>query len=211
LGKPKIPKQPKQADMNDDNLAELNYLLKDPIRQKILLKLREYDRLSFGDLMEKLKLDNPQVLHSQLSTLGDLVTAVEDTFLLIEQGVSKRPGGQYMLIEKGVDAVNELVCFPEIKSEDYKEKIEQKFHSQQALRRRVLGGVVGGYGVSFFAAVFFTIFSIFLFHGPTFFLADGWPFYLTVFVFAPVVGGFVGYWMGEKKNFERPEPEWNYN
>jgi hypothetical protein len=201
--------------MKDDNLAELNNLLKDPIRQNILLKLRRYDRLSFEDLMEKLDLDEQQELHSQLNVLRDLVTEVEDTFLLTEQGVSKRPGGQYILTEKGIDAVNELVCFPEIKSEKYREKINEKYHSRQSLRRRklfyVLAGVGGGYAISFFGAVFFTVLSIFVFHGPTFFIPDGWPFYLTVLVFAPVLGGFVGYWMGAKKNFERPEPEWNYD
>lgn len=92
--------------MSDDRLAELHELLKNPIRQKILLKLGEYDRLSFEDLMKELKMDNPQELHSQLEILSDLVTKTEDDeYLLNEQGVSKRPGGQYVLTEKGHNAV----------------------------------------------------------------------------------------------------------
>ena len=119
--------------MSDDNLAELHEFLKDPIRQKILLKLGEYDRLSFEDLKKELKIDNPQELHSQLEILGDLVTKAEDDeYLLSEQGVSKRPGGKYALIEKGHDAVDELIFFPEIKADNYKEKIDQKFHSKRA-------------------------------------------------------------------------------
>jgi hypothetical protein len=196
--------------MNESYLAELNYILKNPIRQKILLKLREYDRLSFEDLMQKSKIDDQQELYNQLEILRELVTKAEDEFLLSEQGVSKRPAGQYILTEKGHDAVNELVCFPEIKSENYKEVIDEKFHSKHALQRNkltyILAGVAGGYAISFFGAAFFTILSRFAFHGPTFFLLDGWPFFLTVFVIAPLLGGFVGYKIGEEKNFNRPEP-----
>jgi hypothetical protein len=107
--------------MSDDRLAELHELLKNPIRQKILLKLGEYDRLSFEDLMKELKMDNPQELHSQLEILSDLVTKAEDDdYLLNEQGFSKRPGGQYVLTEKGHNAVDELIFFPEIKFDNYK-------------------------------------------------------------------------------------------
>ena len=88
--------------MSNDKLAELHEFLKNPIRQKILLKLGEHDRLSFEDLMNELKMDNPQELHSQLEILSDLVTKAEDDeYLLSEQGVSKRPGGQYALTERG--------------------------------------------------------------------------------------------------------------
>jgi hypothetical protein len=200
--------------MSDDKLAELHEFLKNPIRQKILLKLGEYDRLSFEDLIKELKIDNPQELNSQLEILGDLVTKAEDDeYLLSEHGVSKRPGGQYELTEKGHDAVDELIFFPEIKADNYKEKIDKKFHSKRAYRRNklvfILVGAGGGYAISFFGAAFFTIMSRVVFHGPTFFLGDGWPFLLTVFVIAPLLGGFVGYWIGEEKKFKRPEPEWN--
>jgi hypothetical protein len=200
--------------MSDDNLAKLHDLLKNPIRQKILLKLGEHDRLSFEDLMKELKMDNQQELHSQLEILSDLVTKAEDDeYFLSEQGVSKRPGGQYMLTEKGHDAVGELIFFPEIKSDNYKEKIDEKFHSKRAYQRNklafILVGAGGGYAISFFGAAFFTIMYRVVFHGPSFFLVDGWPFLLTVFVIAPLLGGFVGYWIGEEKKFKRPEPEWN--
>jgi hypothetical protein len=200
--------------MSDDRLAELHELLKNPIRQKILLKLGAHDRVSFEDLMKELKIDNPQELRSQLEILSDLVTKAEDDeYLLSEQGVSKRLGGQYMLTEKGHNAVDELIFFPEIKSDNYEEKIDQKYHSKRAHQRNkllyVLVGAGGGYAFSFFGAAFFTILSKVAFHGPTFFLGDGWPFLLTVFVIAPLLGGFVGYWIGEEKKFKRPEPEWN--
>ena len=117
------------------------------------------------------------------------------------------------LLRGGHAAVDELIFFPEIKADNYKEKIDKKFHSKRAYQRNklvyVLVGAGGGYAISFFGGAFFTIMSRVVFHGPTFFLDDGWPFLLTVFVIAPFLGGFVGYWMGEGKQFKRSEPEWN--
>ncbi len=44
LGKPQIHNPGIGTDMSDDRLAELHELLKNPIRQKILLKLGAHDR-----------------------------------------------------------------------------------------------------------------------------------------------------------------------
>jgi hypothetical protein len=82
------------SDNNADKLAPLHEILKDPLRQKILLKLGEQNGLSFEDLMKELKIDDQQEVHSQLKILGDLVTKAEDDeYLLSEQGVSKSPSG----------------------------------------------------------------------------------------------------------------------
>jgi hypothetical protein len=201
--------------MSADNLAPLHELLKDPIRQKTLLLLGERDRLSFDDLVKQLKIDDQEELHNQLKILGDLVTKVEDDeYSLTEQGVSKRPGGQYMLTEKGHDAVDEMVAFPEIESENYKQIVNKKFFGKRALAHHklayILGGAAGGYCVSFFGGAFISIISVTLFHGPGLgSFDDGWPFFGTVLFIAPIVGGLVGYLIGEKKRFKRPEPEWD--
>ena len=75
--------------MSDDKLcSNLHELLKDPLRQKILLKLGEHDGLSFDELLKELKIDDQEELHSQLKILGDLVAKTEDDeYLLSEQGV----------------------------------------------------------------------------------------------------------------------------
>ena len=41
--------------------------------------------------------------------------------------VSKKSGGQYRLTEKGHDAVDEMIAFPEIESENYKAEVNKNF------------------------------------------------------------------------------------
>ena len=201
--------------MSDDKLAELHELLKDPLRQKILLKLGEHDGLTFNELTRELKADDHQAVLSQLGVLGDLIskTAEDEEYSLTEQGVTKKKGGQYRLTEKGKDAVSEMIVYPEIESDNYKQKIDQKFHSPQALRRRkiiyTLIGAGGGASAFFFLCAIFTIFSRLAFNSPGFFIGDGLPFAVMLLVFAPAVGAVAGYLGGQRKNFKRPEPEWN--
>jgi len=63
----------------------------------------------------------------------------DEEYSLTEQGVSKTPAGQYMLTEKGHDAVDEMIAFPEIEAENYKQLINKKFFSKRALTRHKLG------------------------------------------------------------------------
>ena len=105
-----------------DRLARFHELLKDPFRQKILLKLGEHDKLSFDELLKELKIDDQEELYDQLQVLGDLVTKVkDDPYLLPQKGVSQVFGDQYMLTEGGHDALDELIAYPEIESDNYKE------------------------------------------------------------------------------------------
>jgi hypothetical protein len=60
--------------MSDDRLARWHEFLKDPIRQKILLKLGQQDKLSFDELMKDLKIDDQMKLYNELQILRDLVT-----------------------------------------------------------------------------------------------------------------------------------------
>ena len=59
--------------MNADRLAELNKILSQPLRQKILLQLGQYDSLIFESLLKNLKIEDPQELSNQIQILGDLL------------------------------------------------------------------------------------------------------------------------------------------
>jgi DNA-binding HxlR family transcriptional regulator len=127
LGKPQIRNRNIEVVMSQANLAKLHDLLQDPVRQKILLKLSRHERLSFEDLKGELKTVGAEELKSQLKILADLITqSQDDEFLLTETGVSKRPIGQYALTEKGHNAVDEMLAFPEITAENYREKVTQQ-------------------------------------------------------------------------------------
>lgn len=199
--------------MSADNLAQLHELVKDPVRQKILLLLSKHDR-SFDDMMKHLKIESPEELRYQLKVLADLVTIEDDDYSLTEIGVSKRAGGQYALTDKGHAAVDEMIAFPEITLENYKQIANKKFFSKSALARHklvyLIGGAVAGYCVSFFGGGLISIISVALFHGPGLgSFNDGWPFFTTVIFVAPVIGGYVGYLIGRRKKFKRPTPEWD--
>lgn len=147
--------------------------------------------------------------------MADLVTkTVDDEYSLTEGGVSRKAGGQYMLTEKGHDALGEMLAFPETRSENYQQIVNKKFFSKGALARHklayILVGAVAGCGISFFGGGFISVISVSLFHGPGLGSFNYvWPFFGTVLFAAPVIGGFVGYQIGKRKEFKRPEPEWN--
>jgi hypothetical protein len=77
--------------MSADRLARLNEILKEPLRQRILLQLGQHDRLTFDSLMKNLKIEDPQELSNQLTILWDLVAKVkDDEHFSTEQGVSEK-------------------------------------------------------------------------------------------------------------------------
>jgi len=202
------------SDNNADKLSPLHEILKDPLRQKILLKLGERDGLSFDEMMKELKIDDQQEVHSQLKILGDLITETEDDeYSLSEQGVSKKPGGQYKLTEKGQDAVDEMIAFPEIESENYKEEVNSKFFGQSAVQRHklfyVLIGALAGYSFFFLASLVISIISLQLGGSTLISFQNGWPLFGDIALIAMIPGALIGYLIGHKKQFKRPEPQWN--
>ena len=209
MGKPKISNRYKLVDMSADNtggdLAGFHEVLKDPLRRKILLNLGEHNDLSFDDLLKELKIDDQEGLRSQLKVLGDLVTETENDYLLSEQGVSKKLGGQYRLTEKGHDAVDEMIAFPEIESKNYKEEINEKFFGAAAVRRHKLFyfffGALAGYSFTFLGSALITP-KLMSFQ-------NGWPVLGDASLIATVPGALIGYLIGKRKNFKRPQPEWN--
>lgn len=122
-----MPTDAKRIVMSEaDRLARLHELLKDPVRQKLLLKLGEHDKLSIDELMKELKIDDQWELYDQLQVLGDLVTKVkDDQYLLPKKGVSQAFGEQYMLTEKGHDTLDEMIAYPEIESDNYNELFDK--------------------------------------------------------------------------------------
>jgi hypothetical protein len=208
------------SDNNADKLAPLHEILKDPLRQKILLKLSEHDGLNFEDLMKELKIDDQQEAHSQLKILGDLITKAEDDYLLSEQGVSKSPSGQYRLTEKGHDAVDEMIVFPEIESDNYR----QKFFGKSGLAHRklayIIGGAFGGFLFSLIVAQVCveSLLSTWLQEpwpsmpnsGPQSAYSNvNWFFFILMIFVAPISGALLGYGIGKLRKFKRPIPEWN--
>jgi hypothetical protein len=109
-----------------DKLARWHEFLKDPLRQKILLKLGEHDKLSFDELMEELKIDDQEELYDELQVLGDLVTKAKDEdYSLPKEGVLKIVSDQYMLTEEGHDAVDKMIAYPEIESDNYNKMFDK--------------------------------------------------------------------------------------
>lgn len=102
--------------MNGDRLAELHNVLEQPLRCKILPKLSEQDSLTFDDLTKNLKTDDPQELSSQLAVLESLT--VEGEHL-----ISKQSDSSYQLTEMGHYVLDEMIAFPELESDSYKEKL----------------------------------------------------------------------------------------
>jgi DNA-binding HxlR family transcriptional regulator len=102
--------------MSSDRLSELHSVLKDPLRQKILLKLGQYDNLDFDGLKKNLKLADSQELSYQLNTLQEMT--VEGEHLL-----TKQENSVYQLTEKGHDVLDKMISFPELKSDNFREKL----------------------------------------------------------------------------------------
>jgi hypothetical protein len=218
-GKTSNLKRQIKGGMSDDKLAELHEFLKDPIRQKILLKLGEYDSLTFEELLEKLKIDDSQELLRQLKVLDDLVKVTEDSYSLTEEGVSKKPSGRYMLTERGHDAIEEMIDFPELESENYK-----KFFGKSGLAQRKLAYIIIGAFFGFILSILTaklcvtSLLSTWLNEpwpsmpnsGPkSAYDSSNWTFFILVIFVAPIIGALFGYGVGKLRNFKRPMPEWN--
>jgi hypothetical protein len=99
--------------MSSDRLSELHEVLRDSLRQEILLRLGRFGSLDFDGLKKKLKLVDSAGLSSQLGVLQELT--VEGEHLVIQQGLF------YDLTEKGHAVLDELLAFPDLAADDYNE------------------------------------------------------------------------------------------
>ena len=100
--------------MRDDRLSQIHEVLKDPIRQKILLQLGEHECLTLYDLTENLRAYDIQELSNQLNMLRQLTVEGEN---LVSNLANK-----YELTEKGHYVLDEMIAFPELGSDNYREK-----------------------------------------------------------------------------------------
>jgi predicted ArsR family transcriptional regulator len=112
--------------MNDSKLARLPEVLKDPVRQKILLLLGEHDRLIFKELLEKLEIHDKEELKNQLKVLRALVKRVKE-HEYFENGVLIKPPLKYVLTDQGHFFLDEMIAFPELKFDDYKERLPANY------------------------------------------------------------------------------------
>ena len=152
---------------------------------------------------------------SQLGVLGDLIskTAEDEEYSLTEQGVTKKKGRTIPTDRKRQRRRKRNDSLSRNRIRKLQAKDRSEFHSPQALRRRkityTLIGAGGGFSAFFFLCAIFTIFSRLAFNSPGFFIGDGLLFAVMLLVFAPAAGAIAGYLGGQRKNFKRPEPEWN--
>ena len=100
-----------------DKLAQWREFLKDPVRQRILLKLGEYDRLNFDELLKEVKIDDRMQLYNELQILRNLVSkAKSDNYLHEREGGLEDISDKYMLTEEGHEVVDWFIAFPELAS-----------------------------------------------------------------------------------------------
>lgn len=91
--------------MDSSRRSELHAVLKGSLRQKILLKLGQHNRLSIDELARFLKLTQTEI-DNELRALQDLT--VDDEHLVTQEG------NAYKLTEKGHYVLNSMIAFPEL-------------------------------------------------------------------------------------------------
>jgi hypothetical protein len=101
------------ATMDNERLSRLHKILGEPWRRRILLELSQHDGLSLDALAFILKVKDVDELRRQLTGLEQVT--FEGEFL-----ISNLNG--YRLTEQGHFVLDEMLAFPELKSEEYKQK-----------------------------------------------------------------------------------------
>ena len=110
-----------------NRLTRWHNLVNDPVRRMILLKLGQYGRLSLNELEKTLRKIDRQQLYDQLKILNGLVTKTNaNDQIPIEDKGFQDFSDKYMLTEEGHDALDWLIVFPELKNDNYQEKLEYK-------------------------------------------------------------------------------------
>ncbi len=107
-----------------DKFVRWYALLDSPIRQKILLKLGEYDKLSFDELLKEVKIDDQMQLYSELRILVDLVTKAKDNVVYRQEVYSNDISEKYMLTDEGHDVLDWMLYYPELAINKPKRQLE---------------------------------------------------------------------------------------
>ena len=179
--------------MNDEKLARLHEILKEPLRQKILLQLGEHGHLTFDDLITNLKIDNTQELTYQLNTLEKLT--IDEEHL-----ISKQADLQYSLTEKGHYVLDEMIAFPELESDGYKQKIRKSGLDLGKAIYIIVGATLLGF--VFWAIIMLVSNASGFRWGMSDLTAD--YFAAITLIICWIVGGFIGYFIGKKMNYKFP-------
>lgn len=95
--------------MDSSRRIELHEVLKEPLRQKMLLKLGRHSSLTIDDFAKQLMLDQAEI-DSQLRALLDLT--VDDEHLVTKEN------NAYKLTEKGHYVLDCMIAFPELTCRD---------------------------------------------------------------------------------------------
>lgn len=122
--------------MSDDSLAQMHEALREPLRQKILLKLGEHASLGLDDLVKGLNYEDSKELSYQLGILERL--SVEGEHLL-----SMQPDGKYSLTAKGHYVLEDMIIYPELESESYREDFGKTARSNRRGHFIFIGAIVG--------------------------------------------------------------------
>jgi DNA-binding HxlR family transcriptional regulator len=179
--------------MNDDELARLHEILKEPLHQKILLQLGEHGHLTFDDLITNLKIEDTQELSYQLNTLEKLTMGGEHL-------VTKQADLQYSLTEKGHYVLDEMIAFPELESDGYKQKIRTSGLDLGKAIYIIVGATVLGF--VFWAIIMFASNASGFRWGMSDLTSD--YFAAITLIICWIIGGFIGYLIGKKMNYKFP-------
>jgi len=101
--------------MCSDRLSEIHEVIKEPLRQKILLKLGQRNSQDFDELSKSLKITNSSELSNQLNILQEM--KVEGEYLVAKQK------NAYTLTEKGHEVLAKIIIFPKLASDSYREEL----------------------------------------------------------------------------------------
>jgi hypothetical protein len=186
--------------MNADKLAELNEILKQPLRQKILLQLGQHDSLTFEELLKNLKIQDLQELSNQIEILGDLIGKTNSETSPIKPEQSENLSEEYALTEKGHDALDAMIAYPELKSMDYPQKPKPKWFMPYwiaifASTIIIVGIVIPFFGHQSFERAIFYLAIALLIEGLGFFARIKTPSMRTNrIMYIVLFGGFFGCW-----------------
>jgi DNA-binding HxlR family transcriptional regulator len=98
--------------MSTDKIVKLHKVVKEPLRQKILLQLGLHKKMTFNDLMKSLEIQDSQELRNQLNILEKMI--IEGKHLVIKQANSS-----YRLTEKGQYVLDKMITYPQLRSDSY--------------------------------------------------------------------------------------------
>jgi hypothetical protein len=97
---------------NIKRITKLHEMVKEPLRREILLQLRQRKNMNLNAIAKRLNIQDVQELSVQLNILEKMT--IENERIIIKQ-----TDGTYCLTEKGHYALDKMITFPQLRSDDY--------------------------------------------------------------------------------------------